>query len=274
MPQFRFVPIALAWLLVAPPPPLAAAQTGSESNLVLTILGGAVTGHALWAVDKQPLCVGAASCSGQYDTLRLTRSVGSSIVLGVSGTYFPSPHVGLHFEISYMGLPMDSGCTLQPPAVTDAENKNQQICDDIQSQAASGGAIAMYGGVTLRGAPRRSFSPYVRGNIGFVNQSRSSVEVVGGFVDGSGAFFDRQVIADPEPHRNSVLFGVAAGFTSPLGPGYQFRLEVRDLVTALNRLTGPANSLGVGPTATKNYHHFELTIGFDVVLERKRGRRY
>lgn len=250
----------------------AAGQRGSQPSLVLTILGGAVTGHSLWRVDKQPLCVGAA-CTGQYDTLAIGRSIGSSLVLGAAGTYFVRPNVGLHVEISYLGLPVDSDCTalfLNP----DTENKNEQICNDIQSQSATGGAIAIFGGLTFRAASRRSFSPYVRANIGIVNQSRSTIEVVGGYRNASGAFFDRQVVVDNDPHRTSLLVGAAAGFTSPVGSGYQFRLEIRDVVTSLNRLTGPANALGVGPTATRNYHHIALTLGLDVVLEKSRGRRY
>lgn len=269
MRSFWFVACALTCALWSP----TSAQTRSEANLVLTILGGAVTGHSLWTVDKQPLCVGAAACTGQYDTLRLSRSISSSLVLGAAGTFFPSPHVGFHAEIAYMGLPVDSDCMglfFNP----DTENKNQQICDDIRSQSAGGGAIAIFGGVTLRAAARRSVSPYVRGSIGLVNQPRSTVEMVGGYIDGSGTFFERQVIADPKPRRNSLLLGAAVGFTAPLGQGYQFRLEVADLVTSLNRLTGPVNALGIGPTATRAYHHFALTLGFDVVLEKSRGRRY
>jgi hypothetical protein len=257
----------------AVPAAQAAGQRGSQPTLVLTILGGTVAGHSLWSVAKQPLCVGAASCTSQYDTLRLGRSIGSSLVLGAAGTYFLSPNIGVHLEISYLGLPIDSDCTpvfLNP----DVENRNEQICNDIQSQAASGGAIAIFGGLTFRVAPRRSFSPYLRANFGIVNQSQSTVEVVGGYLDGSGNFFDRQVVVDDNPHRNSLLLGGAAGFTSPIGSGYQFRFEVRDLFTSLNRLTGPTNALGVGPTATRHYHHIALTIGFDVVLERSRGRRY
>jgi hypothetical protein len=273
MRSFPFVVCALLCSV----PASGVAQAGSEANLVLTILGGVVTGHSLWTVDRQPLCVLDAinQCTSQYDTLHMSRSINSSIVLGASGVYFPSPHVGFHVEISYLGLPMDTECRVVGAFNPDADgNKNQQICDDLTSQAAGGGAITIFGGVTLRAAPRRAFSPYARGSIGLVNQSRSTIEVVGAYVNSSGNFFERQVIQDPKPRRNTVMVGAAVGFTSPLGPGYQFRLEARDLVTSLNRLTGPANGLGLGPTATRSYHHFALTIGFDVVLEKSRGRRY
>ena len=265
MRPFSFVSLALAGVVCT-----AAAQTGVQPNLVLTIFGGAVTGHELWAVGKQPLSVLGTS---NYDTLELSRSITSSIVVGAAATYFVSPHVGLHLEMSYLGLPIESGC-IGLYYNADAENKNQQVCDGIQAQPSDGGAITIFGGVTLRAAPRRSFSPYVRGNVGIVNQSRSTIDMAGAFADGSGAVFVRQVIADPKPRRTSVLLGAAAGFTTPLGPGYQFRLEARDLIVSLDRLIGPANALGIGPVAARSYHHIALTLGLDVVLERKRGRRY
>ena len=39
-------------------------------------------------------------------------------------------------------------------------------------------------------------------------------------------------------------------------------------------LTGPVNAIGQGPVASKFYHHFVVHLGFDVVLEKTRGRRY
>jgi len=178
----------------------------------------------------------------------------------------------VHAELSYLGLPSDGSCSgLFYNA--DAENKNQQLCDDLQAQTGGGGAISAFAGVVLRAAARRTISPYIRGSVGFVNQARSTTEVVGAFSDATG-FHERLVIADPNPGRTSAMLGAAAGFTTPLGTGYQFRFEVRDAIVSLERLTGPVNALGVGAVATRSYHHFALTLGLDVVLERKRGRRY
>jgi hypothetical protein len=272
MRSFSLVLLALTGALTVP----AAAQTGSESNLVLTIFGGSVTGHSLWTVGKQTLTV--LGDPSKYDTIYLSRSVNSSIVLGAAATYFVSPHLGVHLEMSYLGLPIDNSCAgvyFHPDSnATQDLHRNQQMCDDIQSQASDGGAIAIFGGVTLRATPRRTMSPYVRANLGIVNESRSTIDVAGAFIDADGILKVRQIIADPSPRRTSAMFGAAAGFTSPLGPGYQFRFELRDVIVSLDRLTGPANSLGVGPIASKAYHHISLTIGLDVVLERKRGRRY
>ena len=270
MRPFASVLLALTCTVAGP----GRTQTPGQPNLVLTIVGGVVTGHALWVIDKQPFCLltSSGACSGNYDTLRLSRSIGSSLALGAAATYFPWPHVGLHAEISYLGLPIDDGCVglFYYP---DPDNKHKQICDNLSGQAGAGGAISVFAGVTLRAATRRAFSPYVRGSVGMVNLSRSTVEVVGDYVDGAGAQA-RQVIRDQTPRHLAPMFGAAAGFTSPLGPGYQFRLEVRDVVTSLERVTGPADGLTIAPVSARYYHHVALILGLDVVLERKRGRRY
>jgi hypothetical protein len=271
-----FVFVLPTLLALASPPSSAAAQTGSEANLLLTIFGGTVTGHDLWTIDKQPFSVPDAS--GRSDTLRLSRTINSSLVLGAAATYFPSPHVGVHAELSYMGLPVDSDCT---PLFLNSDvdgggtnlRRNEQLCDYISAQSPSGGAITIFGGVTLRAASRRSVSPYVRGNLGIAVLSGSTIDMAGAYVVG-GSVSVREVITDPKPRRSSLMLGAAAGFTAPLGTGYQIRLEARDLVTSLDRVTGPANGLGIAPRASRLYHHFALTLGLDVVLENKRGRRY
>jgi hypothetical protein len=251
-------------------PAAVRAQTAPQPSVVLTILAGAVAGHELWTIPKQPLLVIGTS---NHDTLAVGRSIGSSLILGASGTYFLTRNVGVHAELSYLGLPLDASCRLQPPEQADFEHKNQQLCDNLHAVAGSGGAIAIFAGVTVRAGSQRDFSPYLRGSIGMVNASRSTVEVVGTYSD-AGGIQERQVIADPSPRHRSVMAGFAAGFTTPLGPGYQARIEVRDIVTSLERVTGPASDLAVAPVGSRTYHHFSLVLGFDIVLERTRGRRY
>lgn len=255
--------------------PRGSAQTSDESNLVLSIVGGVVTGHPLWTIDRQPFCLlnPNGSCSGLYDTLRLSRSITSSVAIGAAATYFPWPHVGFHGELSYLGLPSDDACTPVSPYVSDPDQRHQQICENLAGRSGPGGAITLFVGVTLRAATRRAFSPYLRGSVGFVSLSRSTVEVVGDYVDGTGPQ-ERQVISDQTPRRLSPMFGAAVGFTAPISPGYGFRFEVRDVFTSLDRAIGPANDLTVAPIGSRAYHHIALMLGLDVVLERKRGRRY
>jgi hypothetical protein len=246
-----------------------AAQIGQQPNLVLTIFAGAGAGHDLWVVGKQPLQFIGTS---QYDTLRLSQAIAPSIIAGIAATYFRDAHLGFHVELSYVGFPVDGGCTglfFHP----DFEEKNAQTCADIQGSGSEGGAIAFFTGVTLRATARRAISPYVRLNVGLIGSSRSTIAMSGEYVTARGVGF-REVITDPRSRHAALTFGASAGFTRPISPGYQFRWEVRDLVLAMNRVTRAANGVGIPPTASRLYHHFSLILGLDVVLEKKRGRRY
>src|SRR5262245_53858492 len=268
----RPAPFVMLALLAGSP---LTAQSNPQPTIVLTISAGVVTGHGLWTIDKQPLCVLGAggACGGVYDTLRIARSISPSLILGASGTYFPSPHLGFHAEISYLGLPIDDTCApvfINPDPPTE---RGQQMCDNLTAAKGTGGTISLFVGATLRASARKAISPYARLNIGMVNLSTSTTEVVGAYVD-AGGVHERQIIEDISGRGARFMVGAAAGLTTPLGPGYQFRLEVRDVMTSLTRVTGPANDLAIAPTDSKYYHHLGLVFGLDIVLERKRGRRY
>jgi hypothetical protein len=269
----RHVYSLLITLLALGPP--AAGQTPASATIVLTIFGGVQTGHGLWTVERQPLCVldSQGRCGGVYDTLRLSRSVGSSIVAGLTATYFVSPHVGLTGHLGYQGFSLDDGCTAVAPLSADAERRHEQLCDDIAGSQVSGGAVSLVAGVTVRTASEQGIIPYVRAGVGLLSHGRSTTDVAGRYVAG-GNVFSRQVIADDAPSRTSVGLLAGAGFTSALGTGYQFRLEVRDIVSRLQRLQGPADPLGRAPTAVRFYHNIGVTMGLGIVLENKRGRRY
>jgi len=253
----------------------AAAQSKPQPTIVLTIGAGVVTGHGLWTVDKQPICLlgGGGVCTGQYDTLRIARTISPSLTIGASGTYFPWPSLGFHAEISYLGLPLDDTCA---PLFLNPDPPNQrarQMCDNITADKGTGGAISLFVGATLRGARRKAISPYARFNVGVVNISTSTTEVVGAYVDATG-IQERQIIEDINGRGARFMTGFAAGITTPIGPGYQFRLEARDVITSLTRVTGPANDLAIAPTDSKYFHHWGLILALDIVLEQKRGRRY
>jgi hypothetical protein len=269
MPRLRF---ALFPLLLVPP---LAAQTPDQPNLTLTLFGGAVTGHSLWTVAQQPLCVltGNSCDPTASDTLSLKREVSSSIVAGASATYFRGPHLGLQGEIYYLGLPFQDSCAPVVPYKADADSKNQQLCDNLSSATPSVGAIAVFLGVILRASGSHAISPYVRADGGAVLYSGGTLQVSGNFQQG-GTFYSRAVIQDDHPKTTSISAQIGAGFTARVVPGYQFRFEVRDAIVPLRVVTGPADGLGQVPSTTRTYHHYGLTLGLDVVLEKKRGRRY
>ncbi|HXH62694.1 MAG TPA: hypothetical protein VNG95_00855 [Gemmatimonadales bacterium] len=271
----RLSSVLCALTLVSAP---LAAQTRPSPNLFLTVFGGVTMGHDLWRIERQPLCViiGNPGSCGPYDTLALSRRIGSSLLIGVGASYFHNPYFGFDAQISYLGFTFEDQCTglFYNP---DSENRNQQTCNSISQAAPSASAVAFSGSVVLRPAPRGLISPYLRAGIGLIAYSGGTVEMDGDYVSSAGGqptTFSRAVITDPNPKTSAISLMYAVGVTSPLGPGYQFRLEVRDAFAPLDRITGPANDFGLAPHETRWYHHFGLAFGLDVVLEQKRGRRY
>jgi len=267
--------IALATLAAS-----AAAQTGSQPSLVLSIVGGVSNTNGLFDIAQQPLCLPEPSCAptDPHDTLRIRRDVTTGLEAGVMATLFRGPHLGFSLEVLYLGLPLDDTCNpvkLNPDPGTDSVYgpRNKQLCDNISSASLSTSVISVMGGAVLRAAPRGAFSPYVRAGFGIMSYSTSTTDVSGLFVQG-GQLESRAVVINAHPKSIGFAGQVAAGFTERLGPGYQFRFEVQDALTPLQTLTGPANDLAQAPTATRLYHRIALRLGLDVVLEQKRGRRY
>jgi len=164
MRPLSFVPLLV---VLASPPRSVTAQAHGQTNLVLTLFGGAVAGHSLWSIDRQPLCVlatspgtsGAFTCTSQYDTLRVTRDIAASLTLGASGTYFKSPHLGFQGEIYFLGMPFDEGCSNVAPYNADADRKNEQLCNDIKAASLSTSAIALFAGVIVRASPATGSVP-------------------------------------------------------------------------------------------------------------------
>jgi len=115
--------------------------------------------------------------------------------------------------------------------------------------------------------------PYARAGAGIVNFSTSTVRVACTLLQGTTPV-QRVIIDDNDARRTTPTVVAAAGLTAAVGTGYQLRLEVRDFVASETVATGPADDTGVAPTDVRIRHHVALTLGFDVVLERKPPRRY
>ncbi len=261
------------WCAASP----ALAQRGPEPTMILTLFGGVTTGHRLWRVARQPLCVIApnGSCSSQFDTLDLQRDVTSNVVFGASGVYFTRSHLGIEGEVFYLGLPFDDSC--HPVYINPAPNpptQSEQVCLDISAASPSTSAIAFYGGLVFRASPRHAISPYARVGLGLVTYSGGTIEMSGAFDDGTGNLQSRAVLIDARPKTSSFSLQTAVGMTTRITPGYQFRLEIHDALIPLQRPAGPAGTTLQPPKATHAFHHLILTMGLDVVLEKKRGRRY
>ena len=118
-------------------------------------------------------------------------------------------------------------------------------------------------------------SPFVRATVGVLINNQSPLLVVGEANNGA-----ELVIYDDEQQRHP-----ASGPRSSLGvgrddrrraKGYQIRWEIRDNIVGIQQVTGAVADTRRGAARTRpTYRHiFSLNVGLDVILEKRRGRRY
>ena len=247
----------------------AAAQEPGQPTLILTVYGGVGSGHQLWDVDRQPLLVGG-STSNPADTVRLNRQLTSAFMLGGVFQLFPRGALGFSVDIGYRALAIDDTCA--PVVPFQPGNANTTLCNNITAQSHPGGSVVTLGATGIvRVAPGGFISPYLRAGANLAFTTVSMIEMAAPDTLGG---IPRVVIRDDNPRRNSAGFLAAGGVMMRIGPAYQLRLEFRDDMTVFERVVGPANAVAIAPTATELYHNLGLVVGFDVLLEQRRTRRY
>jgi hypothetical protein len=265
--------LACVGLLAVTGTPLWAQRTGDQARLVFTVSAGAAGGKALWAVPKQ--AVQFPNAPGT-DTLALGRDIRSTLVVGFAGSYFPGDHLGIGAEGFLIGLGYEDSCrqvfSSGSPSVAAA-------CQSLQGASKSATAVILSLSPVLRFNSRKLLSPYLRANAGLVFSNQSSLRTIGRYPGGSGGRLDLIIYSDEHDSRVEPAFALGAGFTAALSPGYQLRWEIRDNIVGVQRISGPSPQTGnvaspITPHELDFKHLVSITIGFDVVLERRRGRRY
>ncbi|MFN8653096.1 MAG: hypothetical protein U0133_14425 [Gemmatimonadales bacterium] len=258
--------LAVAALSAAP----LAAQTADQARLVFSVgIGQSSGGGELWSIGRQPFLVSPS----RTDTLSLRRSFRRSLNVVLSGTYFPGNHLGYNVEAQMLGLATEDDCSKAgggmpaPPVAL--------LCNTINRHDGSGSAVALSGGLIYRFAPQQPLHPYIRANVGFLVSQESFIKVGGPLGDSLPVASDAVIYADRNSSsiRPTVSFG--GGLVAVIGRGYQFRFELRDNWVQVPKILGATSIQGVRPaTDLVGKHILTATLGFDVVLERKRGRRY
>jgi len=276
MRPFVCVTIAVVTLAPAPLP----AQTPSAPHLYLSMFSGYRTGRHLWTLNDQPFLVQTpiGPNPGQYDTLDLQHEVNPGFVIGAAGTYFPRPNLGFEGEIAFLGMGVESRCAIRqvdPPAMGDVD---PELCTSLNGASSSLSAVSFSVGLVGRLRPDKATYPYVRAGVGVVARTRSTIELIGTFADTArNALEEVIIVGDSFPNKTRAHLSFAAGLALSLGPASQLRLEARDIVTSLDRVTGLADaSRGTlyPPHAGRSLHSFAFIVAFDVILEKRRGRRY
>jgi len=244
------------------------------------MFGGYRTGHDLWTRNDQLFLVQTpiGPNPNQYDTLDLQNQVTPGFVIGAAGTYFPRPNLGFEGEIAFLGMGLESRCTIrqyQPPPSGDVD---PELCTSLNGASSSLSAVSFSVGLVARLRPDKATYPYVRASVGVVARTRSTIELIGSFADTArNALEEVIIVGDSFPNKTRAHLSFAAGLALSLGPASQLRLEARDIVTSLDRVTGLADaSRGTlyPPHAGRSLHSFAFIVAFDVILEKRRGRRY
>jgi opacity protein-like surface antigen len=254
-------------------PASAMAQTRDQARLIFNVSAGFIGGSTIWHVDDQPLYDDFAG-ETLIDTLRITRKARPTLTLGARGIYFHNDNLGFFGEAFLLGLGYDDGCSRRHAT---SSTRNAEVCSTLDQSESAASAVEVGAGAMYRVASRKTVSPYARAGIGITVASRSTLST-SGFFNSAGANSELVEVPIYKDEGLSQLYlsgTLGAGFTAQVAPGYQLRWEVRDNMVRLPTVTGPSVQDGSPPVVTNRVRHlFSMEIGFDVVLERRHGRRY
>jgi hypothetical protein len=265
--RFRELACLALWVGLSAASPSAWAQaTKDQARLVFTVSGGAVIGQNLWSIGAQPV-----QFLTPADTVALQREIRSNIAIGFGGAYFPGENLGLAVEGMLLGIGFEDDCEM---VFSSGSPDVVAACTSIRGASKSASAVSLSAGPIFRVNSRSLFAPYARANLGVVFSNQSSIRTVGTFPTPDGPS-DLVIYDDDHESRVSPVLGLGVGFTAAVAKGYQLRWEVRDNIAGVQRVTAATPQARTIPPHKMTYKHlFSLMIGFDVVLERRPGRRY
>jgi len=262
-----------------------AGQTPSDPRLYLSIFGGYRATEQLWSLTDQPFAVFVPSSDSTiltganvYDTLNLSRHIVPGFIIGVAGTYFPGPHLGFSGEFAFLGMDVESHCSIRQSQPAYPSDVDPSLCADLDGQVEGGSAVSVAVGFVARATPGKGTFPYIRASAGFIARDRSTIQMIGSYVNGDG-IASVAVVDEQNPLKTAAQFTIGAGVSVSTGRGYELWLEGRDVIALLDRVSGPASP--TDPTGTlfpphgsRYFHNFVLALGLDVIFEQRRGHRY
>ena len=252
---------------------LQAQATADQARLVFTPYVGYNGGGALWQVDKQPAIFANGA---NVDTFGVGRETRGGFGIGVGVTYYPNDVLGYGGEAYLIGLGYQDSCNhvfdadghLEPTF----QDVSADVCENLDGRETASASVYIGGSVTARFNSKQRVSPYLRAGAGLMISSQSSLRTLADIPDQDLIYI---VYDDDKDTRLEPAFVGAAGFTVALAPGYQLRAEAKETFAGVKVVTGPTDRDGeIPPSETAFKGVWTFSIGFDIVLERKRGRRY
>ncbi len=256
--------LALALVAVVAAP-LSAQQRSDQARLSFGVGVGYTGGTTLWNVPFQPMVI-----DGNVDTVDLTRRARPSISITFLGAYYPNARIGFTAEAHLVGLGHEDRCFVRS---TPAYTFNQEVCTNINGRQTRGSASALTVGAMVRPLPWAALQPYLRANVGFFADQQSGSQMLATYFSGEEITYI--FYNDNDATTMRLMAALAGGATAFIGRSYQVRFEVKDNIVPLEEVTGPTGGPNTTPDSRVVYRHVpSFTIALEVVLEKRRGRRY
>jgi hypothetical protein len=242
------------------------AQTHDAAQLTVGVAIGYIGGSSLWSVDRQPII----NLDGEQDLLNLHRDLSSNITLSAQGAYFTSSHFGYTGEFTYIGLGTEDNCTL---AGTPGGIPGGPACEALKGATHQGSSVSLMGGVVVRPISHTAYQPFVRGLLGVGVVPRSTLALASTW--GTELENRMEIYSEDNSHMVRPSTTIGLGIATAPSAGYQLSVEVRETWMVLPVVTGTtAYQLLKPPSANRVKAFPSFMVGLNIVLERRRGRRY
>ncbi len=229
-----------------------------EGKVLLSGYLGLATRTSLWSIDRQPLSsLFAASRSQPSDTVHLSRSIGPGVTTGAGIAYNLGTLLTLRGDLFYSAMPVESAC--QAVYLDPQSSDNASWCQDTDGQSIANTSYGFSGSIAARLVPHATLRPYVRVGAGAVHYGESTVAV-------EGTLLRPSPVRDPSPKHTSVALVIAGGVGRSAGAGREILLEVRDVLTSLDRVVGTPDSAGTALIRSHIYNRFMVSVGMDFDL--------
>ncbi len=272
--RLRCGPVALAGVLALLGAARPAPAQDRPAEFVAAISGGYTFDRGLWAL-QQPVVVPEPGPL-LVDTFRMARSLAAGPSLWVGLTWYPRPNTGFGADVGWVAAQVRTGCAIVGTPQPDGWQQNTVACARLQSGPYATSAIATLATVTLRAAPRRDYSPFVKLGAGFALLGHP-YDGVTSLSTNSTCTDCLRIIVEGRRRLATWALSVAAGVSVGGVSAYRVRLEARDFVLGLPILTGPSDPLAESPAArgaVRPVHRLTLALGLDIVLSATHRRRY
>ncbi len=257
--------------LAASPGPLFGQATADQARLMFTVgVGMNSGGGVLWSVGRQPFIT-----NGETDTLALSRQFRRSLNVVFSGTYFPGPNLGFRGEAMLIGLGTKDACRI---VAAGGSRETSELCGSLNQAERSATAASISVGLVYRAWSTSVVHPYLTAHGGVVISQQSFLKMTGEVVpdtNNPAVVADLTLYDDPDSDKLHPYLGLGGGVVAVIASGYQMRFELRDNYVRVPAVAGPTLRQNLEPRRTTvGKHLLSFSVGFDVVLEKKRGRRY